>query len=272
METAAQLQVVPYVPPPPVLQRRRQSTRTAHPPSRLVNTFKVGNHYVAYETLAVIPEPLEDHPLIAFTAMSADPDTMYLHEAMREPNKEQFLAAMEKEVSAHTEAGNFIIVPRHKVPQDVLVIPAVWQMKQKRRISTREVYKWKARLNFDGSKQVKGVNYWETYAPVASWSTIRFIPAMSIISNWHTKQLDFVLAFPQADVECDEIYMKIPRGFNIPGSNPNDYVLKLQKNLYGQKQAGRVWNKHLVLRLTTLTNAFSTRVAFTFYTPMTPYW
>jgi hypothetical protein len=193
----------------------------------------VGNHYVAYETLAVIPEPLEDHPLIAFTATSADPDTMYLHEAMREPNKEQFLAAMEKEVSAHTEAGNFIIVPRHKVPQDVLVIPAVWQMKQKRRISTREVYKWKARLNFDGSKQVKGVNYWETYAPVASWSTIRFILAMSIISNWHTKQVDFVLAFLQADVECDDMYMKIPRGFNIPGSNPNDYVLKLQKNLYG---------------------------------------
>jgi hypothetical protein len=248
-EAAAQPQVVPYVPPPPVLQRRRQSTRTAHPPSRLVNTFEVGNHYVAYETLAVIPEPLEDHPLVAFTATSADPDTMYLHEAMREPDKEQFLEAMEKEVSAHTEAGNFIIVPRHKVPQGVLVIPAVWQMKRKRRISTREVYKWKARLNFDGSKQVKGVNYWETYAPVASWSTIRFILAMSIISNWHTKQLDFVLAFPQADVECDDMYMKIPRGFNIPGSNPNDYVLKLQKNLYGQKQAGRVWNKHLVLRL-----------------------
>jgi hypothetical protein len=118
----------------------------------------VGNHYLAYETLAVIPEPLEDHPLIAFTATSADPDTMYLYEAMKEPDKEQFLEAMEKEVSAHTEAGNFIIVPRHKVPQGVLVIPAVWQMKRKRRISTREVYKWKARLNFDGSKQVKGVN------------------------------------------------------------------------------------------------------------------
>jgi hypothetical protein len=207
--------VVLYVPPPPVLQQWRQSTRTAHPPSRLVNTFELGNHYVAYETLAVIPEPLEDHPLIVFTATSADPDTMYLHKAMREPDKEKFHEAMEMEVSAHTDTGNFIIVPRHKVPQGVLVIPAVWQMKRKRCISTREFYKWKARLNFDGSKQVKGDNFWETYAPVASWYTIRFTLAMSIISNWHTKQLDFVLAFPQADVKCDDMYMKIPRGFNI---------------------------------------------------------
>jgi hypothetical protein len=72
---------------------------------------------------------------------------------------------------------------------------------------------------------------------------------MSIISNWHTKQLDFVLAFPQADIECDDMYKKIPRGFNIPGSNPHAYVLKLKMNLYGQKQARKFWNKHLVVRL-----------------------
>jgi hypothetical protein len=63
---------------------------------------------------------------------------MYLHEATREPDKEQIPEATEKEVSTHTEAGNFVIVPRHKVPQGILIIPAVCQMKRKRRISTRE--------------------------------------------------------------------------------------------------------------------------------------
>ncbi len=72
---------------------------------------------------------------------------------------------------------------------------------------------------------------------------------MTILSKWHTKQIDFVLAYTQADVECDNKFMKVPRGFNIPGSDPDEYVLKLEKNLYGHKQAGRVWNKHLVSRL-----------------------
>jgi hypothetical protein len=124
-------------------------------------------------------------------------------------------------------------------------------MKRKRHISKRrEVYKWKARLNFDGSKQVKGVNYWR---PMHQWHhgppSGLYWPPMLIIPNWHMKQIDFVLlAYTQAD---DDMYMKIPQGFNIPGSDPDEYVLKLlQKNLYyRQKQAGRGWNKHLVSRL-----------------------
>ena len=72
---------------------------------------------------------------------------------------------------------------------------------------------------------------------------------MAILSNWHTKQIDYVLAYTQADVECDNIIMKVPRGFEIPGCNASDYVLRLEKNLYGQKQAGRVWNINLVKRL-----------------------
>ena len=43
--------------------------------------------------------------------------------------------------------------------------------------------------------------------------------------------------------------MKIPKGFKIEEGDPNDYVLKLHRNIYGQKQAGRVWNKYLVDRL-----------------------
>jgi hypothetical protein len=74
---------------------------------------------------------------------------------------------------------------------------------QKRSISTREVYKWKARLNIDGSTQIKGVNYWESYAPVASWPTIRLTLTMAIVKGWHTRQIDYVLAYTQADAETD---------------------------------------------------------------------
>ena len=168
---------------------------------------------------------------------------MYLHEAMRAEDKDEFLKEMTKEVDSHTDNEHWVIIKRSKVPKGHQVLPSVWAMRRKRRIDTQEIYKWKARLNLHGGKQTKGLNYWETYAPVAAWSTIRIIMNLAAMMGWETRQLDFVLAFPQAPVET-ELYMDIPKGFEVKGSN-NQYVLKLKKNLYGQKQAGRVWYKHL---------------------------
>ena len=95
----------------------------------------------------------------------------------------------------------------------------------------------------DGSSQIKGVNYWDTYSLVVSWETIRSLLTLSILNGWNTRQIDFVLAFPQAKPKCD-MYMEIPRGCNVEGSK-RDYVLKLNKNLYGSKQALRLWFEHL---------------------------
>ena len=68
------------------------------------------------------------------------------------------------------------------------------------------------------------------------------------LHGWHTKQLDYVLAYPQAPVERD-LYMKIPAGFKIENGNNLDYVLKTHRNIYGKKQSGRVWNQYLVNKL-----------------------
>jgi hypothetical protein len=118
-------------------------------------------------------------------------------------------------------------------------------MKWKRKPSTGEISKYKARMNVDGSQTIKGLHYEETYAPVVQWATIKFSLTLVILSNWHTGQIDFVLAYTQADIERD-LYMKLPAGFTVPGriiseQDRKDCVLKLEKNLYGQKQAGRVW-------------------------------
>jgi hypothetical protein len=180
---------------------------------------------------------------IAFLA-STNPDVMYLDQAMREPDRPQFEEAMVKEVSAHTENGNWIIVSKKDVPKDNKILPAVWAMRRKRRITTGEVYKWKARLNIHGGKQEYGVNYWETYAPVISWTTIRLYLVLAILNKRATRQIDFVLAYPQAEVECD-LYMEIPKGFVFEHGDRNSHCLLLKRNLYGQKQAGRVWNQYL---------------------------
>jgi hypothetical protein len=60
------------------------------------------------------------------------------------------------------------------------------------------VYKWKGRLNYDGSKQIKGKDYDATYAPVVGWTVIRLFLILVITQGWVTQQLDYVLAYPQA--------------------------------------------------------------------------
>jgi hypothetical protein len=77
---------------------------------------------------------------ISFKA-TADPDTMYLHKAMRAPDAAQFKEA------------HWVVVRKTEVPSHAKILPAVWSMKRKRRIETREVYKHKARLNLGGHKQ-----------------------------------------------------------------------------------------------------------------------
>ena len=171
-------------------------------------------YYVAYEAIQEWnPESDDLHPMQAYAA-SADPDTMYYHEAMREPDRKQFIKAMQKEVESHTSNGVWELVLKSSVPKGIEILPSVWAMKQKRRIATREVYKWKARLNIDGSKQTEGVNYWDTFSPVASWAAIRMVLITALLNEWETRQVDFVLAYTQAEVEC-ELYMKIPKGFEV---------------------------------------------------------
>jgi Reverse transcriptase (RNA-dependent DNA polymerase) len=184
-----------------------------------------------------------EHPLYAFKA-STDPDTMYLHEAMKEPDREQFKEAMVKEVKDQMDNGNFVVVKRSTVPKDEPVMPTVWQMKWKRDIKTREVKKWKARLNIDGSKMVQGVHYEESYSPVATWNSIRTMLILAAQYQWHTVQIDYVLTFPQAPIERT-LYMEIPRGFELEGYDRKDYVLQLLRNVYGSKNAGRTWYQYL---------------------------
>jgi hypothetical protein len=72
-----------------------------------------------------------------------------------------------------------------------------------------------------------------------------------IIFSWPLCQVDFVMAYPQAPIEMD-IYMELPQGIQVAIGNSKDHILKLCKNIYGQKQAGQVWNSFLVNKLTSI--------------------
>jgi Reverse transcriptase (RNA-dependent DNA polymerase) len=94
-----------------------------------------------------------------------------------------------------------------------------------------------------GSKQQPGIDYEQTFAPVASWASIRLIVLLAVINKGITKQLGFVQAFPQAPVESP-LFMKIPKGCNV-SEGDDDWVLEILNNIYRQRQAGKVWYDYL---------------------------
>ena len=142
---------------------------------------------------------------------------------------------MEKEIKDQMENINFILLHKSKVPQGATILNAVWQMKRKRDIRTGQITKYKARLNIDGLRMVKGRDYDLMYAPVATWNAIRLVLTMVLLNQWHTVQLDYVLAFIQAPINR-ELYMRIPTGMQVPNGNKSDYVLQLKRNIYGQNK------------------------------------
>ena len=215
----------------------RRSNRIKRLPSCL-------GSYVAFESLLVPTEDIYLGIIDPITFASTSPDELCYQQAMKAPDAKQFAHACVEEFKAHHENGHWAVVPRSKIPSGTKIVPSVWAMKRKRRIATREIYKWKARLNVHGGKQEYGVHYWETYIPVVQWTYIRMFLILSILQNCHTCQLDFILAYPQANTETEK-YMDMPVGFDVEGKSNMSHALILIKNIYGGKASGRIWTNHL---------------------------
>jgi hypothetical protein len=112
----------------------------------------------------------KENPLVAYKATS-NPGMMYLHEAMKEPDADNFVRAMLKEVIDQLGNKNFSIIPWSEVPKGEKILMTVWKMRRKRDIKTRKIKKYKAPLNIDGSRMENGVHYWNTYAQCAPQAT-----------------------------------------------------------------------------------------------------
>jgi hypothetical protein len=105
-----------------------------------------------------------------------------------------------------------------------------------------QIARHKARLIAQGFTQIKGLDYTDTFTPIAKYDTVRALLSMVAKFDLELDQMDVKTTFLNGQLD-EEIYMCQPPGFEDP-EHP-DWVWKLLKAIYGLKQAGRQWNKTL---------------------------
>ncbi|GJX82217.1 zinc finger, CCHC-type containing protein [Tanacetum coccineum] len=149
-----------------------------------------------------------------------------------EPRKE----AINDEIGSIMENNTWVL---SDLPPGCKPLGCKWILKRKMKVDGT-IDKFKARLVIQGFRQKEGIDYFDTYAPVARITTIRLLLALAAIHNLVIHQMDVKTAFLNGDLD-EEVYMKQPEGFVMPGNEHK--VCKLVKSLYGLKQAPKQWHQ-----------------------------
>uniref|UniRef100_A0A2N9HWF1 Reverse transcriptase Ty1/copia-type domain-containing protein n=1 Tax=Fagus sylvatica TaxID=28930 RepID=A0A2N9HWF1_FAGSY len=145
----------------------------------------------------------------------------------------KWIQAMKDEMDALEANETWDIVP---LPTSQPVVGSKWVYSVKLK-SDGSLDRYKARLVAQGFSQEYGIDYDETFAPVAKMTTVRTLIAISAIRDWDIFQMDVKNAFLNGDLS-ETVYMRPPPGSSI--ASPH-MVCKLRKALYGLKQAPRAW-------------------------------
>lgn len=173
-----------------------------------------------------------DEMFYAFIDEADEPNSF--EDAVSCEYSKQWKQAMDEEYKSLIKNGTWELVD---LPKGKSIISNKWVYKIKKN-KDDAIERFKARLVVRGFTQKFGQDYEETFSPVAKFTSIRMILALSSLNNYHLTQFDIKTAFLYGTLE-EDIYMQQPVGYE-DGSGK---VCKLLKGLYGLKQASRCWNK-----------------------------
>jgi hypothetical protein len=220
----------------------RRSTRARHAPREWWNVqdhvpqrhWSVDNdHGSAMVIVNELDSNMESlYALSAGVEMAIEP--INYADAMKRSDAKQWEQAAQDEYNSIQSAGTWSLVP---LPIGRTAIGCKWIFKIKYN-ADGTIERYKARLVAKGYSQKVGVDFNETFAPVAKFTSIRALLALAATYDLEIHQMDVKTAFLNGDLE-EDIYMVQPEGFVVEGKE--DLVCKLNKSLYGLKQASRAW-------------------------------
>ena len=167
----------------------------------------------------------------------AEPQTY--QEALERPDICKWELAIQEEYKSHVDNGTWELAELLPGKNDI-TCKWVFRLKTNADGSTR----FKARLVIRGFEQVPGIDFHETFAPVAKFVTVRVQLALAAHHDWEVEQMDVKTAFLHPVLE-EEVFMAIREGYSEYSGMPcpqGPYpVLRLLKALYGLKQAPHAW-------------------------------
>ncbi|CAL5338710.1 unnamed protein product [Camellia sinensis] len=198
----------------PIALRKQPRSCTLHPIE----------NFVSYNTLSA-----------AYRAFTSNLDRVNIpknvEEALEIP---EWREAVIEEIRALETNGTWEVM---KLPRGKRPVGCKWVFTIKYR-ANGTVERNKARLVAKGFTQIYGIDYTETFAPVAKLNTIRVLLSLAANLDWPLQQLDIKNAFLNGELE-EEVYMTLPPGFSKKGEE--NEVCKLKKSLYGLKQSPKAW-------------------------------
>ena len=142
--------------------------------------------------------------------------------------------AMDEEMMALKKNGTWDLTP---LPKKQKLVGCRWVYTQKFSANGK-LERCKARVVAKGYTQREGIDYVETFAPVAKFNTVRILIALASKKDWSVLQFDVKNAFLHGELE-EEVYMTPPPGYQL--TPDKTLVCRLKKALYGLKQSPRAW-------------------------------
>ena len=174
------------------------------------------------ETYQVVLDNPDDNP------------TTY-EEALEDVDVQEWKMAMDREMESMGSNSVWSLI---EAPKGVKPIGCKWIYMRKRGPDGK-VETFKARLVAKGYTQKEGIDYDETFSPVAMLKSIRILLAVAAALDYEIWQMDVKTTFLNGELE-EDIYMQQPKGFIA--LSQEHMVCKLHRSIYGLKQASRSWN------------------------------
>ena len=172
----------------------------------------------------------------ATECLAASPSELVtFQDAIQHP---QWFLAMQDEIQSLQSFNTWELVER---PTDTPIISCRWVYAIKTGHSGTP-HRFKARLVARGCQQHAGIDYDETYAPVAKWNTLRSTAAITAHRGWPILHMDVKTTYLNSLLQ-QRVYMLQPPGFVVKGKE--NHVLLLLRAIYGLKQSGRSWHQEI---------------------------
>ena len=203
---------------------------------------------LSHRTQRYLQRALGKQTLVEFAHCCASriviPEPLTVAEAMASEHKDEWLAAMDEEIANLSKFGCFEAVPRSEALKHGRLVKSKWVFKVKFN-ADGTVQRFRARLVGKGFTQVPGSDFYETYSPVFSYTSLRTIMAIAAEKDLQIDQWDLKNGFLQQDIDVDHMYIEPPAGYSkvLPDGRPA--ALHCLKSLYGLRQSSRLLHERL---------------------------